>query len=435
MNPLEIAIGILEEGPICDNCLGRQFANLSTGMTNKERGYALKTVLAMLGHQKFKDGDPSLIQKLESCTNQARSILNVDGSDEKCWICNDLFKSLDVWVQRALKLLKKYQYDTFLIGTKVSGLLAENEEIIWTTSGTISAEPLKSELNREIGKLIQEATNKEVNFERPDILVLLNLAEDKVELQSSSIFIYGRYKKLIRGIPQTRWSCPLCQGDGCEHCNYKGDMYTTSVEGLMKNPLIECSGGVDVVLHGAGREDIDALMLGTGRPFVVEVKEPIYRHFDLIDIENSINRSAKGKIEVRGLRFVEKDMVAEVKIADADKVYRLRVIFNDAVSEGKLKASLDKICTSIEQRTPHRVAHRRADKVRTRTVHFAKLIDMNSGEATICIRCESGLYVKELISGDEERTKPNLSELLGTEVRVKELDVIGVKHARLKKKN
>ncbi len=427
MNLLETVIGILEEGPICDNCLGRQFANLSTGITNKERGRALKTVLAMRGHQKLKEGDSSLLQKLESCTKQARSILNVEGADKKCWVCNDLFKSLDVWVQRALELLKKYQYDTFLIGTKVSGLLAENEEILWATSGTISAEPLKSELNREIGKLIQEATNKEVNFERPDILILLNLTEDKVELQSSSIFIYGRYKKLIRGIPQTRWPCPLCQGEGCENCNYKGDMYTTSVEGLMKDALIEYSGGSDAVLHGAGREDIDALMLGTGRPFVVEVKEPLYRHFDLTDLENSINRSAKGEIEVRGLRFVEKDRIAEVKMANADKVYRLKLIFSDAVSEVKLKASLDKICTNIKQRTPLRVAHRRSDKVRTRNVHFAKLIDMNSEGATICIRCESGLYVKELISGDEERTKPSLSELLGTDVRVTELDVIGVK--------
>ena len=203
----------------------------------------------------------------------------------------------------------------------------------------------------------------------------------------------------------------------------------------MKDPVIELSGGTDVVLHGAGREDIDALMLGTGRPFVLEVKEPIYRHFDLIDLENSINRSAKSRVEVKGLRFVEKKMVAEVKTADADKVYRLRLTFSDAVSEGKLKASLDKLCTNIKQRTPSRVTHRRSDKVRTRTVHFAKLMDMDAEGATICIRCESGLYIKELISGDDERTKPNLSEILGTKVRVTELDVIGVKHARLKKKN
>lgn len=203
----------------------------------------------------------------------------------------------------------------------------------------------------------------------------------------------------------------------------------------MKDPVIERSGGTDVVFHGAGREDIDALMLGTGRPFVLEVKEPLHRHFDLIDLEKEINRLAKSKVEVRELRFVEKDMVEEVKIADADKVYRLRLIFKDAISEEKLKASLDKLCTNIKQRTPLRVAHRRADKVRTRTVHSAELIDMDVKGATIHLRCESGLYVKELISGDEGRTKPNLSELLGTEVQVRELDVIGVKHARRKKKN
>lgn len=203
----------------------------------------------------------------------------------------------------------------------------------------------------------------------------------------------------------------------------------------MKDPVIESSGGTDVVLHGAGREDIDALMLGTGRPFVLEVKEPLYRHFDLIDLENSINRSAENRIEVKGLRFVEKKMVVEVKTADADKVYRVRLTFSEAVSEEELKASLDKLCTKIKQRTPSRVAHRRSDKVRTRTVHFAKFMDLDADGATICIRCESGLYVKELISGDDERTKPNLSELLGTKVLVKELDVIGVKHARLKKKN
>jgi len=36
------------------------------------------------------------------------------------------------------------------------------------------------------------------------------------------------------------------------------------------------------------------------------------------------------------------------------------------------------------------------------------------------------LYIKELISGDGGRTKPSLSELLGTETEVKELDVVDV---------
>ena len=45
---LEIARAILREGTICDHCLGRQFAKLSTGTTNLERGRAIRLVLDMI---------------------------------------------------------------------------------------------------------------------------------------------------------------------------------------------------------------------------------------------------------------------------------------------------------------------------------------------------------------------------------------------------
>ena len=31
----------------------------------------------------------------------------------------------------------------------------------------------------------------------------------------------------------------------------------------------------------------------------------------------------------------------------------------------------------------------------------------------LLIECEGGLYIKELISGDENRSKPSVSEILG----------------------
>ena len=50
----------------------------------------------------------------------------------------------------------------------------------------------------------------------------------------------------------------------------------------------------------------------------------------------------------------------------------------------------------------------------------------DAGYAIITVHCEGGLYVKELVSGDEGRTKPSLSELLGAPALVEELDVINV---------
>jgi len=404
-NLLDVAAKVLDQGPICDNCLGRQFAKLSTGLSDKERGAAIRTVLAMLGDKEIYKA-------------------------KKCWVCNGLFDALDVWAQKAVKALSGYEYDTFLVGTKVSGLLAENEEILWAESGTTHAEPLKSELNREVGKLIWSKTGKEVNFERPDIVVMLDLAENKVELQVNPIFIYGKYRKLTRGIPQTAWPCPQCGGKGCENCKNTGKMYQTSVAELITPPIIKLSGGVDAVFHGAGREDVDARMLGTGRPFVLEVKEPVRRHFDLTKLKDKINKYAKGKVKVRNLKFVDKEAVEAVKSEYADKVYRLRIIFKRAVPREKLESALNKLTkTAIKQRTPLRVAHRRTDKIRTKRVRSAVPKAMSNKRATIYIECEGGLYIKELISGDDGRTKPSLSGLVGTDAQVLELDVMKVKEA------
>ena len=56
MTILDTARKIIHEGPICDHCLGRQFAKLSTGLSNDMRGAALKLVLAMhAGAQKDKE--------------------------------------------------------------------------------------------------------------------------------------------------------------------------------------------------------------------------------------------------------------------------------------------------------------------------------------------------------------------------------------------
>ncbi|MDL5503127.1 MAG: tRNA pseudouridine(54/55) synthase Pus10, partial [Candidatus Methanoperedens sp.] len=56
MTILDTARKIIHEGPVCDHCLGRQFAKLSTGLSNDMRGNALKLVLAMhAGAEKDKE--------------------------------------------------------------------------------------------------------------------------------------------------------------------------------------------------------------------------------------------------------------------------------------------------------------------------------------------------------------------------------------------
>ncbi len=105
--------------------------------------------------------------------------------------------------------------------------MSEKEEVLQTECGITQAEPLKSEVNREVGKLISLMTGKEVDFKRPDVVFTVELAEEKVGVKVNSLFIYGRYNKYVRDIPQTRWPCRECKGKGCERCHNTGKMYRT----------------------------------------------------------------------------------------------------------------------------------------------------------------------------------------------------------------
>jgi tRNA pseudouridine synthase 10 len=428
MSIFDTAKMIIHEGPICDHCMGRQFAKLSTGLTNAQRGNSLKVALAMEGHRIHKEeGDDSLLRELASSCSSARKVLGIVGEDERCWVCLGLFSDLEKWADLAVAALEGFEYSSFLVGTKVSGLLSENEEILWSECGISHAEQLKTEMNREVGKLVAAKTGKTVEFEQPEIVVMLDLASETLSLQIKSLYIQGRYKKLVRGIPQTRWPCRNCKGRGCERCGFTGKQYPESVDELIKKDVIDAASADDTAFHGAGREDIDALMLGSGRPFVVEAINPRIRTIDLKQLQEAINTRASGKVEVHDLQIVSKGMVEKLKSAHADKVYNLKVTFTDPVSKEELISALESLSgAEIQQRTPQRVSHRRADLIRKRYVHVIELLGWEADHAMVRVSCEGGLYVKELVSGDEGRTVPSLTGILGKQATVPELDVVNV---------
>jgi tRNA pseudouridine synthase 10 len=159
---------------------------------------------------------------------------------------------------------------------------------------------------------------------------------------------------------------------------------------------------------------------------VVEIKEPKRRKFDLRELEERINKNNKGKIEVKEIQFVKRKIVEQIKAERASKIYQLKVVFGKKVDKKHLYKTLEGLKGIIKQQTPARVSLHRADKLRERRVYDIWGDLVTEKEAVVKIKCEGGLYVKELISGDGGRTKPSLSELLGVRAWVCELDVLEI---------
>jgi tRNA pseudouridine synthase 10 len=398
---------ILSYGECCDHCLGRFFGKRSHGLSDDERGRSLKIALA--------------IEENLPYTNFSST----------CWICGDFFTTIPEWVDRIITAVAGIEFSTFLIGCHVPPIIAENEEMVWSDLSLSEPEPFKSEVNREVGKAVSACIGKMVDFKRPDLVIILDLSANSVEVQINSVFLYGRYKKFERGIPQTHWNCRACKGAGCEKCNFTGAQYLDSVEELIGRPVITAFNAQDVVLHGAGREDIDARMIGTGRPFILEVVEPKKRSLDLSELEKEINRTAGGRVSVSIKRWSDRTEVETLKSNKAHKKYRILVGVDGALSADMFANALKTLQgATIHQRTPERVAHRRADKIRERIVLDIEYAGEQDGKFVVEIVGEAGLYIKELISGDGGRTRPSLSEILNRSAHVLSLDVVQVEGAK-----
>jgi len=392
---LKIARKIFEGGAVCDRCIGRQFSTLCSGMGNLARGRSIRNFL-LLCREEDKD---------------AFNEMHLD-YDEVCWVCGGFFDEIDEWVERCVERSQLYEYDTFLVGTHLSGLLSETEEYLWERVGASYAESIKADINRGVGKKLSGLTGKEVDFSRPDITFILDIPSDEVKLGIRPVFVYGRYKKYERGIPQTR-------------CGYTGNIYNESVEEIIAKPMLHAFKGKGEKFHGAGREDIDARMMGNGRPFIMEIIDPQRRRVDLKKIEEEIEINRGKTVEVDELRFTDKREVGSLKSLRADKTYKCEVEFEEEVKEEEIRDALKHIKEGkINQRTPTRVLHRRADLVREREIYDVELVAYKKKRAALRFDCECGTYIKELITGDFGRTRPNLSDLLGVKSSVKELDVI-----------
>lgn len=500
----------------CDHCLGRVGGKKMFDQTILQAGESIRTSILR--------GDTHLEKIREE--------------NPLCPFCENLFQESDLLADIIFDALEPYELKRVQLGARFPKDQITAEEEIRKRFGAGGSDALKTGLVMEIGKNLNKRLEgvKIVN-DKPQIVALIDVLTLTVELDIRSVYIYGRYQKLERGIPQTRWPCRACKGRGCLRCKETGLQYLNSVQDFIGNPLLERFGAVEHSFHGMGREDIDVRCMGSGRPFVIEMKSPKMRTIDLVEAMDVINQAANGSVIITSMRASNRSEVVRIKETPAEKSYSIRfklkplsedefavltapvdlthvdvqergkgrknkrrknrrgdkegdntkplpsVIETEsaAPSEDELKlmkkAQLVELALSLDltktgtkpqlieriiqagppapicfdlpsdelirdtvnnlagiklaQRTPERVAHRRADLIRRRVVYetsdvIIDLDDEGEREVEFTLRCESGTYVKETIHGDSGRTQPSISSLIKAKCDVIWLDVADI---------
>jgi tRNA pseudouridine synthase 10 len=356
---------------------------------------------------------------------------------------------IEAFAREVLRLRSEYEFGTFWLGTRVAGPV--------TQEGALA---IKAEVNRRVGQRVEQmAPGLVASLERAVMRIELNYPDGGARVERlQPLLIYGRYRKLSREIPQSKWPCRRCHGAGvlalgpqpkvCDACGGTGKRFLRSVEELIAAPVLAICRPFDAAfrqaegheqgrmaqggtkMHSVGREDVDARMLGRGRPFVLELAMPRVRTFELAPIQEALNRTLTGEVELEQLQFADRDLLERMVRMSPDKSYRAAVECLAPVPREAVERLGSLRDLTLRQETPRRVLHRRPNLVRRRTVRTCSAQISEPGPMIrrfeLTARVESGTYIKELISGDEGRTHPSVSALLRVPCDCAELDVLEV---------
>lgn len=235
------------------------------------------------------------------------------------------------------------------------------------------------------------------------------------------IYFGGRYLKYSRNVSQTCWMID------------EERMGEASVEEIISSCILLMCRGDKYKFHAAGREDIDVRMLGSGRPFLVEIQNPRHVPSDIFlnDIEEKINSSRDKLVRIKNLKLVGSQGWTLMREGEAEKQkqYAALVWISRPLEDPDVLSlsSVRDMC--VLQRTPIRVLHRRSPLDREKIIHWMKIerIAGTSQYFILHLCTQAGTYIKEFVHGDLGRTHPSVGSILGCRSEILQLDVTDVK--------
>ncbi|MCK4730016.1 MAG: hypothetical protein KAT28_01735 [Candidatus Aenigmarchaeota archaeon] len=363
MELMERIVEILKKYDICDDCLGRQFHELNPKIPNKEKGKILRNYAII--NSTYKE------EKTEFKKN------------ENCFLCNNIFSKIDFYVQEVKKELEKYEYETFLIGSKIPAELVSKEEDFWEENGVDLCEAIKSDFNRALGISVRKEINHRMRFENPDIMAVVDIENNKINLQISPLYIQGSYKKkTVKG----------------------------KVQLSIENTLLKHTGGAEAVFYSIGRLEQNVIT-SCYRPFVIMLKNPKIRKPALTKMRGEINKLKF--VSVSKLSCSNREAIDELKNEKITASYRITIEFRKKFKDDEIKEVKKKLINLKNRRVLQFL------KQKTRNPYIRRInVKVDGKKFIIDVESTVGFSVNSFLDG---KSKPNLTKLIGREFKVKEI--------------
>jgi len=365
---------ILKEYDLCDFCLGRFSVNLSSSSSTKRLGLKI------------------------------RNSINSKNISE-CYICRNLFSSLDFYVKMMHDISSRTEFSTFVVGATLKQSVMERDDKIRSEFHLMGVDSIKTEITRELGKRFLRKTKAKIVHLLPDITFTINFRTERCDAKTRHLFLYGRYIKKKRGLSQKQESCKDCKGKGCIFCNYHGIVLFDSIEGKISQFLYENFETERVKFTWIGGEDKTSLVLGNGRPFFAKLSSPKKRSIKLA------KKYDFDEITINTLRVIDHIPNGPVPFYS---IIKILISTKNNISSKKLKELKQLVTIPI-------IVSDINSKKSKKTIHKIKYKKNSLQSFTAEIDADGGLPIKRFVEGKD--VVPNFSEILGTQCTCKKFDI------------
>ena len=369
-----LANQILKKYELCDNCLGRLFSKQLHRSSNKLLGKKLKKNL---------------------------------NSTKKCYICKNLFENLNHFLKLMLDVSSNYSFLSFSVGAMIKPSIIDRDDYIRSKYKLKGIDSVKTDITKELRKLFFRKTKKIIDLLDSDVTFTVNLKDESCQMRSKSIYLSGRYIKTLRGIPQKQKSCENCFGKGCRICNFHGISEFNSIEGIISKFLFKKFGGTTAKFTWIGGEDKSSLVLGTGRPFFVKIKNPLKRN-------SKLNSVTFDSLKITNLKIITESPKKPLKF---NSLIELKISTENDIDSKNLKKLKDL------QKHPV-VVYEKSGKRSEKKVFSIKYKKNSRNTFTLVIQSEGGLPVKRFVSSAD--VTPGISQILNTSCMCQEFDFLDI---------
>ena len=369
---------------LCDSCLGRQFPN-----NDINRIYG----------------------------KQIRQAIEKNQIKKECFICEGMMSNLNKMAKRILNEIERFEYSSFMVGTILDSDIIEREDVIRSEFKVKGGEPIKSEITKELSRLIKRTNGRIISLNKPELNILVNTLLDEIEVSSRSIFVMGKYVKNKRGINQKKQRCRQCKSEGCKKCRFSGFMRVPSVENEIHKFLIKKFNANEVKISWIGSEDKNSLVKYNGRPFFAEVSSPIKRK--ALFREKKMNH---------GIIIKSAEILRKRPIIDQGFIMKAIVNFESNLKDAK---RLEKIENYFSERDIS-IYSMNKNKYFTRRVRSIKLKKVSGKRFTVELICEGGINIKKLVSGENEQVKPNFRKVMRIKCSVDKIAPFDIHYVKVR---